>query len=556
MNKVTLPSLGVTLEVEPGASLLETLRHAGVDLESPCDGSGTCGKCRVKLAAHERAHVRESAHDLLSDAEREEGFVLACQASICGDLEIETDAANAEGEGLRILSEGHGLDVALEPWISKTFDPATASTRILAGNTLLGVEPGDTTGRLYGLAIDIGTTTLVAALVDLRTGCELATASSLNPQARYGQDVLSRIKLGSAPDGLAKLQGDLIAELNRHAADAAAQAGVDPRDIYEAVFSGNTTMLYLAVGTDPATLGKYPYTLTRRGAEHVGATGIGLEISPLGLVYLPPVMSAYVGADITSGILAADLPHTKGVVLFVDIGTNGEMVLGIDGKLTATSTAAGPAFEGMNITCGMRAGRGAVERVSLSDDGLAFATIGSTEPSGLCGSGLLDVVGELAAHGGVDKNGRFQHNGTAPDKPWKSQWERVDGKPVFRITGPVYLSQKDVRQVQLAKAAIRAGIELMLKENGLTPARVDRVLIAGSFGFHLRTESLINLGLLPRAFAGRVEFVGNTSRTGAQALLLNHPARGRLARVAGTVNVLELANNPAFETTFLQSLAF
>lgn len=554
MSLVSFPSLGTILQAELGAPLLETVRRAGVAIESPCDGAGTCGKCRVKLAASQLAHIHETPHDLLSQAERDAGYVLACQTAIHGDLEIET--SEAQDEELRILSEGDSLKVELDPFLAKAFDPASSTTRIVAGGNAIGHEPGDTTERLYGLAIDIGTTTLVTALLDLRTGLELATASSLNPQARYGQDVLSRIKLGSQPDGLAKLQGDLIAELNRHAADTAAQAGIKPGDIYEAVFSGNTTMLYLAVGADPASLGKYPYTLTRRGAEHVRASEIGLGISPHGLVYLPPVMSAYVGADITSGILAADLPNSKGVVLFVDIGTNGEMVLGIDGQLTATSTAAGPAFEGMNITCGMRAGRGAVERVSLSDEGLAFATIGDTAPAGICGSGLLDAIGELAAHGGVDKNGRFQHNGTAPDKPWKSQWNRVDGKPVFRIAGEVYLSQKDVRQVQLAKAAIRAGIELMLQANSLTPAQVDRVLIAGSFGFHLRTESLINLGLLPREFTGRVEFVGNTSRTGAQALLLNHPARTRLHRTASGVNVLELAKDPAFEKIFLSSLQF
>ena len=243
-------------------------------------------------------------------------------------------------------------------------------------------------------------------------------------------------------------------------------------------------------------------------------------------------------------------------MLFVDIGTNGEMVLGVDGCLTATSTAAGPAFEGMNIACGMRAGHGAVERVSLGENGVEVRTINDSQPAGLCGSGLLDVVGELAAHGGVDQNGRFQHNGASPDKPWKTHWETVGSKPVFRIAGPVFLTQKDVRQVQLAKAAIRAGIELMLRQNNLASAQVDRVLIAGSFGFHLRSESLINLGLLPGEFAGRVEFVGNTSRTGAQALLLNHPMRGYLKDVTKNVQILELSKDPAFQSVFLESLRF
>jgi len=555
VSKVAFPHFGVTVEVEPGASLLEAIARAGVAIDSPCDGSGTCGKCRVQVATEHTGQLREHAHDLLTDAERQAGWVLACQSAVHGDVRVELRPP-AASEGLRILSDGHEVAVEVDPWVQKRFDTATSSTQFLAGGTVIGTETGDTTGLLYGIAVDIGTTTLVTALVDLRDGRQVATTSSLNPQARHAQDVLSRIKLASQPEGMAMLQGELIEELNRHAAEVAHEAGIDANAIYEAVFSGNTTMLYLAIGADPASLGKFPYTLTRQGGEHVRAAEIGLRISSHGLVYLPPVMSAYVGADISSGILACRLPEEQGIVLFVDIGTNGEMVLGVDGKLTATSTAAGPAFEGMNIACGMRAGHGAVERVTLGDQGVEVRTISDAEPVGLCGSGLLDVVGELAAYGGVDKNGRFQYNGSSPDKPWKDRWEAVDGKPVFRIAGPVYLSQKDVRQVQLAKGAIRAGIEVMLKENGLLAEQVDRVLIAGSFGFHLRTESLINLGLLPGAFAGRVEFVGNTSRTGAQALLLNHPARVHLHRVTREVQVLELAQYPAFEKTFLRSLQF
>ena len=232
------------------------------------------------------------------------------------------------------------------------------------------------------------------------------------------------------------------------------------------------------------------------------------------------------------------------------------MVLAANGRLTATSTAAGPAFEGMNIACGMRASRGAIEQVSLSGNDVEIKTIANAEPVGLCGSGLLDVVGELAAHGGVDKNGRFETNGSLPDRQWKDRFGSLDGKPVFRIADPVYLSQKDVRQVQLAKAAVRAGIELLLRSHGLVAAQVDRVLIAGSFGFHLRTASLIHLGLLPREFKDRVEFVGNTSKSGARAFLLNRRLRDELKQPVQRVHVLELANDPAFEKTFVKALSF
>jgi uncharacterized 2Fe-2S/4Fe-4S cluster protein (DUF4445 family) len=542
------------VSVADGTNLLAAARLAGVWIAAPCDGSGTCGKCRVKIPTTQRRHLQEGPHDWLTPAEHAEGWVLACQSTVHGDLQVE--AAPGTDEELKILSEGQAVAVELDAWMTKTFDAASGQTIVQAGETRLLTEPGDTTQTLFGLAVDIGTTTLVVALVDLRDGREMAVASSLNPQARHAQDVLSRIKLGSQPEGLQLLQGELIAELNRLIREAAADAGVSVQQVYEAVFSGNTTMLHLATGTNPASLGKYPYRPALQGGESVRAADLGLAMAALGQVYLPPIMSAYVGADISSGILAARLAELRGVTLFVDIGTNGEMVLAVNGQLTATSTAAGPAFEGMNIACGMRASRGAIEEVSLVGNDVAFKTIANAAPVGLCGSGLLDIVGELAAHGGVDRNGRFQTNGTLPDRAWKNHFGLLDGRPVFRIADSVYLSQKDVRQVQLAKAAVRAGIELMLRANGVTAAQVDRVLIAGSFGFHLRTASLLHLGLLPREFKDRVEFVGNTSKTGARAFLLNRRLREVLKQLVSQVRVLELANDPAFEKTFVQALAF
>ena len=552
MPQILFTTQNVSVSVPIGTRLLDAARQAGLDVEAPCDGTGTCGKCRAKVSGATRPHLRESEHDLLTPLERQAGWVLACQATVQGDIEAALESS--QSEGLKILSDGLRVETEINPWIRKTL--AGNSTQVWAGDSLLAAEPDDTAAHLYGLAVDIGTTTLVAALNDLRNGRELAVASSLNPQARYAQDVLSRIKMGSKPEGLATLHGELIAELNRLIGEITTQAGVSSSHIYEAVFSGNTTMLHLAVGANPASLGKYPYTPVFTGGNHVRADGVGLVISPHGLVYLPPVMSAYVGADITSGILAARLPALKGVTLFVDIGTNGEMVLAVDGALTATSTAAGPAFEGMNIACGMRAGRGAVELVAFSDQGVRVETIGGAEPVGICGSGLLDAVGEMAAHKALDKTGRFHANGTLESRPWRDRWDVLNGATVFRLAGPVYLSQKDVRQVQLAKAAIRAGIDLMLRANNLEAAKVDRVLIAGSFGFHLRTQSLIHLGLLPREFANRVEFVGNTSKTGAQAFLLNRAVRDELKAVVRRVRVLELANDPAFEKTFVRSLSF
>jgi uncharacterized 2Fe-2S/4Fe-4S cluster protein (DUF4445 family) len=567
MPHVHFTTQNVSVSVPAGTRLLDAARQAGLAIEAPCDGMGSCGKCRAKVSASSRSGLSEADHELLTPLEGQAGWVLACQSTIQGDIEAAIETA--QSDGLKILSDGLKVETEINPWITKIHllptggtssckspSSSAGATRVLAGDSLLATEPGDTTEHLYGLAVDIGTTTLVVALNDLRDGRELAVASNLNPQARYAQDVLSRIKMGSKPEGLQALHGELVAELNRLIGQIIQQAGVSSRHIYEAVFSGNTTMLHLAAGVNPASLGKYPYTPALAGGSHVQAASIGLDISPHGLVYLPPIMSAYVGADITSGILATRLPSLSGVTLFVDIGTNGEMVLATDGELTATSTAAGPAFEGMNIACGMRAGRGAVEQVAFSGEGIQVKTIGGAEPVGVCGSGLLDAIGEMAAHRLLDKSGRFHANGTLESRPWKDRWDFLNGSPIFRLAGPVYLSQKDVRQVQLAKAAIRAGIDLMLRANDLEAAKVDRVLIAGSFGFHLRTSSLIHLGLLPREFSNRVEFVGNTSKTGAQAFLLNRAVRDDLKSIVRKVRVLELANDPAFEKTFVRALSF
>jgi len=544
----------ISVPVVPGTLLVDAARAAGINMETPCDGAGTCGKCKTKVSDEYRQNLSENAQDSSSRAALEGGWVLACQTTVHGDVRVEVEAK--AGDGLQILSEGQTLTVEIDPCIRKSFDEATGSTRVYAGDAVLTEEPGDTTIHSYGVAIDIGTTTLVVTLLDLRTGAELGVSSSLNPQALLAQDVLSRIKIGSKPEGLQKLHRELIEEVNRQIAYLAAQAGVALHHIYEAVFSGNTTMLHLATRTDPASLGKYPYALALEGGQHVRAREIELGISRHGLVYLPPIMSAYVGPDITSGILSTRLAEQPGIVLLVDIGTNGEIVLSVEGKLTATSTAAGPAFEGMNIACGMRASRGAVELVSLGNHGIRVETIAAAPAVGICGSGLLDIVGELASQGGLDKNGRFQNNGASHAQPWRDQWETIDGKAAFRIVGPVYLTQKDVRQVQLAKGAIRTGIEMLLKVNKVGAAQVNRVLIAGSFGFHLRTASLIHLGLLPAEFSDRVEFVGNTSKSGAQAFLLNRHTRDKMKRIVEQVEVLELANDPAFEKAFVQSLLF
>ena len=541
--------------VPEGTLLLKAARQAGIFIESPCNREGTCGKCKVLLHQGHLADVRqENGFHSVTAEDEEAGYVLSCQVSIHGDLRVEVP--DTRQHLLKIVADGKCQVLELDPLIEKTFDPKSATTTVTAGGQLLETDNGDTTANLYGLAIDIGTTTLVVALIDLKTGEALGTNAALNPQALHAQDVLSRIKLGSTDEGLSLLHKELLHELNRMIGSLASSAQINRSSIYEAVCSGNTTMLTLAAGISPSSLGKFPYHAELTTVSSYASRALGLQIAYRGQVWFPPIASAYVGADITAGIMAADLPRLKGVTLFVDIGTNGEMVLSENGKITATSTAAGPAFEGMNISSGMRAVSGAIEKVSLTNGNVVIHTIAGSRPLGLCGSGLLDAVAELAREEIIDRNGRFVKPGSEHFATWQGNLEVEQGRSRFRLAENVTLTQQDIRQVQLAKAAVRAGIDMMLLTCSLNPEDVDRVYIAGSFGAHLQVCSLITLGLLPESFADRVEFLGNTSQSGAAAFLLNREIRSDAARVVAQMTVLELSREAEFEKIFLKALAF
>ncbi|MDR1943715.1 MAG: ASKHA domain-containing protein, partial [Synergistaceae bacterium] len=491
-----------TIDVSRGITVLQAARAAGLAVESPCNGVGQCGKCRGRVSGNSLENVKSPPNAALSDEQRADGWVLTCEASIIGDIEVFLPDGEREGT-LKILEKGLGFEAKLNPGVRKEYDASRDVTLVFGHRSpdsrasapsavgpeaLLCEEAGDTSRLAYGLSLDIGTTTLALSLVDLNTGSELDSVSAMNPQAVYAQDVLSRIKFASEPEGLETLRGALMEGLGGMISQITDRCEVPKEHIYEIVCSGNTCMLHLAVGVNPESLGRYPYTPLIEGAKLLRAPELGIAgVAECALAYLPPGISAYVGADITSGILAALLFERKGVTLFMDIGTNGEMVVASDGRLRAVSTAAGPAFEGMNITMGMRAEKGAVERFEIADGRISLDTIGGAAPVGVCGSGLIDIVGELASNGVLGSNGRFVNSDSG--KPPRFLTDRIteyNGKPAFRVSGDVILAQKDVRQVQLAKGALRAGLEYLLRAIDMTPSDVDEVLIAGSFGYHLR----------------------------------------------------------------------
>ncbi len=554
MPVVTFAPSGASAEIPVGGSLLDAARLARVRLEAPCNGVGTCGKCRVQLDAAGQANARVVATRNLSAGQVAQGFVLLCSTLAEGDLEVTVPGAGERG--LRILEDGLRLDLPVAPAIRKRFDAERRCTFVSSGDRLLAEEAGDSTTRLYGVAVDIGTTTLVASLLDLGTGARVGSVSALNPQVAHAQDVLSRVQIASQPDGLALLHGELMAEIDLMIGLLATEARIPRRRIYEVVVAGNTCMMHLAANVSPEPLGRFPYVPALQGSEYHLAAPLGLRIAAGGEMFLPPLISGFVGSDITAGMLANDLAQARGTTLFVDIGTNGEMVLARDGRLQATSTAAGPAFEGMNIACGMRAARGAIERVVIAAGDIAIATIDNADAVGICGSGLLDAIAAMAVLGVIDRSGRFTRDPASLSPPLRARLRPREGKPAFFLAGDIYLGQRDIRQVQLAKAAVRAGIETMLRRNGLAPAELDRALVAGSFGYHLTTRSLIDIGLFPAELGGRVVYVGNTARTGAEALLINAASRADLQRISRAVEPVELATDPQFTDIFVAAMGF
>lgn len=558
MVNVTILPYNITNSVKPGEMLSDIIRSAGISFEMPCNGNGTCGKCTVHI--QNSNILTEDIHSdraPLSSSQKKDNKVLACQTFITDDVTVELSTKDGK-ESLTIIDTGFCRPISLEPGIRKVFNADTNNTAVFSGSELLTEEEMDTTKEIYGVVIDIGTTTLVVSLCDIRIGKTVAKASSLNPQSLYSHDVLTRISIASEERGLTTLHNLLIDELNRLIGVITKEKAVSVDRIYEVVISGNTCMLHLATKTNPYSLGFYPFTNAMEGFHRLWAKQIGLNVNPEGIIYLPPTISAFVGADITSGILATDLHNRKECILFIDIGTNGEMVLAKNGQLAATSTAAGPAFECMNITSGMRAQAGAIERVAINDLGdLVLSVIGNVEPKGVCGSGLLDAVAELVRTGIIEPSGRFTAaSNFKGHKMLVERVEQIDKKTVFRLSDQVILSQKDIRQVQLAKAAIRTGINLLLSHLEVPVSQIDSVFIAGSFGFHLSEDSLFHTGLIPPSFRGKIKFIGNTSLSGGTAFLLNRSLRIELQSAVKQIASVDLSGKKDFQDEFIKNISF
>jgi uncharacterized 2Fe-2S/4Fe-4S cluster protein (DUF4445 family) len=440
-------------------------------------------------------------------------------------------------------------------------------TAVLCGETLVAVEPGDTTGECFGIAFDVGTTTIVGTLLDLNNGEARAVASTLNAQAIHGGDVLSRISYTMGKkEGLEELQHLAAFTINGIIERVTAEAGVAASRIYEITVAGNLTMMHLLMGIDPEPISVTPFAAAAAHGIDLKARDVGISIHPEGRVYLFPAIGAYVGGDIVAGLLATAVPRGDRLRLFVDVGTNGEIALGFEQRTVATAAPAGPAFEGAEISCGMRATTGAIEGVQITEDAVVLQTIDDGAPVGLCGSGLVDVVAQLYRRGLMDPTGRLRSaddlRGKVPDS-LTSRLVSVDGVRAFVLataqeTGarPVLFTQKDIRQLQFAKGSIASGIKVLMKTMGVKPEDVQEVLLAGAFGSYIHPDAARIIGLVPPVPLDRIRAVGNAAGEGAKIALLSYREREAAEAMPARVEYIELSGREDFNDIFMGVLGF
>jgi uncharacterized 2Fe-2S/4Fe-4S cluster protein (DUF4445 family) len=574
--------------VPAGTTIFDAASWNGVAIDSTCGGHGTCKKCKVKVIGGD-APITAVDPRAFSTEELRNGWRLACRAATQEDLTIEVPPLQTRPKA---ALAGVGRHVILRPAVQKryleleepTLEDQTSDlervlaamddveprvpldvvralgrtlrsnnwrvTAVLADDVLIDVEPGDTSRSRHAIAFDLGTTTVVATLLDLDTGQPKAVRSILNSQQPFGADVISRISATMLDEtALETLRGHAHETLRRLTDEVCEEGDVDPREVYEVVVTGNVTMIQLALGIDPEPLSMAPFTIAARRLPEARAADFGLHVHERAPAVLFPALGAYVGPDIVAGILATGLTLDRRVRLFIDVGTNSEIVLGSSARALATAAPAGPAFEAAQIRCGMRASEGAIEGVKIVDGEVQLTVIGDVEPVGLCGSGLVDAVAELVGAGMLDHSGRFV-------LATSDRFGKIGEENVFYLTDDVYLSQRDVRELQFAKASIATGWTILCRELGVDPSEVSQVLLGGSFGSYLTAASAVKIGLVPRLPLTRIVAAGNVAGEGAKIAALSVTERAAANAVLEEVEYVELSGRSDFNDLFIDQLSF
>ena len=596
---VTYRPSGTVAQVPSGTTLFHAAHWAGIPIASTCGGRGTCGKCKVRVLDGS-AEPTPSDHRKLRAGELDQGWRLSCQHSVTEPVACEVPPlesvpkAATMGVGWLVLLEPdvHRVVVAIDPpslddprshlrrlldaLDAEGFEPryggailsrvATAMrdepptlTATIVGEHLVDVEAGEVDRPALGVALDVGTTTVVATLVDLSTGGVAAVESALNGQARFGADVIARIgHTMTGDDAVDELRASVVATVNELLGRTIGAAGVDRGDVVQLVAVGNATMLHLLLGADPRSIALAPFAATFLEPHDLRADELGLEIHPEGRVVLLPGIGPYVGADIIGDLVATGLAREDRVRLLVDVGTNGEIVCGSAERVVATAAPAGPAFEGGQILHGMRAVEGAIEGVSLERGEVELTVIGDARPRGICGSGLIDVVAQLRLIGLLNPNGTLVSREQALEAahPLADRLVERDGVRAFALTDEGVLTQLDVRELQSAKGAIATGIEVAMRELGVQAEDLDEVLLAGSFGTYVDPTNARVLGLVPSVPVQRIRAVGNAASEGAKMALLSFREREIAFELPSFVEYVELSGAEAFNDRFVANLAF
>lgn len=608
---VTFLPQGLRARGAVGEKLLHVARRAGVEIETPCGGQGTCGGCVVRVT--DGAQPPSAAEDFLfSDEELRRGLRLSCQMELIDDLVVDTTPQRGV-ESLQILTEGLRRETELTPALRRVeldvTEPSLGDQRadwerirdalkeklgltppppkiklmrklpgllregkgklsvLLHGSDVVEIEKGRERAP-YGIALDMGTTTVVGYLHDLGDGRELAVASTLNLQSEHGYDVMSRITYAQMnSDGLKVLQEEGIASINGVIEELISRAGLRASDVYHLTVVGNTCMHHFLLGLDPRNMGLSPYVPVLSGHYTVEAGKLGIGVNPSAAVDFLPNIAGFVGADMVGVLLTTLIHQSAEICLALDIGTNGEIAMGSREGVLVCSTAAGPAFEGARIGHGMRASAGAIHRVHVEDGGLSSRTVNDAPPRGICGSGLVDAAAVLLNHGLMDETGRILHAAQVEGDDLTFLKERLyenAGTRGFILANPhesstesgVLLTQQDIRELQLAKGAIFAGIQVLKKELGVTDEGIAKIYLAGAFGSYLNPASAMRIGLIPAVPLKKVFSIGNAAGEGARLALLSAREMERAAEIASGVRYVELSMRADFQDQFIGAMNF
>lgn len=610
--KVTFLPQGESVEVEKGVSLFEASARAGVYVNSVCGGDGICGKCRLIVKEGE---VKTSPTTLLSREDIQKGYVLACQTEITQDVEVEVPP-ESRVEGKIVLDRDaqrfRALYAPMKEKVAFTRNPVvqkvylklpsptlqdnlsdhvrlyrgikrekkpqimqtglkvirtlpstlreagwkvTATLGVRGGTTeVIQVEKGDTKDKNFAVAVDVGTSTVVAHLVNLTTSETVDAEATYNSQRVYGEEVTRRI-IYAEHKGQDKLRDAVVDDINNLISTLISRNNVRLYDVMACICAGNTAMIHFLLGLPPSRLRKEPYIPVCTYPPPIRAAEVGVRINPRGLLYTLPSIASWIGADITAGILATGIYQTDELSMFIDIGTNGEIVIGNRDWMICCSASAGPAFEGSGVKDGMRAGEGAIEKVEITEQGkVRYTTIGGGKPKGICGSGLIDVAAQLFKAGFIDRSGRLQMgvDGRVKEENGESQFlvvaaSQTGGKDDIVITQP------DIENLLRAKAAIFAGANILTKSLNIGFSDISRVYIAGGFGNYLDKENAILLGLIPDIERKKIQFIGNASILGAKMTLLSQDALTTSYQISNRVTYYDLITYPGYMDEFMSA---